>query len=127
MERVLAGLAQRGGCRRINAHRRLNERRAIDRQEHQLTAAVAHVAPGVERRHDLFRHALLHGEERIILRDRAAVRPRPLRAPRDHPGERVGIREQLVLQAQRMQALRRLGRGGRNHRPHPRLREGAVE
>src|SRR5215469_6111227 len=62
MERVLSGPAQRRGAGSIDADRRLQQRRAVDRQEHQFDGTVAQVTPRVEGRHDLPGGALLEGE-----------------------------------------------------------------
>ena len=120
-------LARRAGRGGVDAERRLQRRRSVDRVKGLLCEALRALAPGIEPVDDLARHLLLQRQQGVVGTRRASVVANPLGGALDPGEERIPHAEHRGGEAQRVQAAHRLNDRRVRQGAHDRPGVGAVE
>ena len=127
----MLGLVARAAPRQfvggLEAHQRLQQRRAVGGEEEPLLRLIAQGGIAIQGLLDLLRDHVLGLHKRIVGRCRLALAPDLLRQVRKPAQERVAVRQQLILQPERVHPAQPLGHRLADHRLHDGLHHGAVE
>ena len=111
----------------VQAGERLDPGLSVDELECLFASVVAHVAIEVERLLDGRRDGRLQREEGVVGRHRMPRFTHPLRLFGKRYRERIAVGPKFVAHPQRVEQSHPVGGGRRDHRPHPRLHEAAIQ